>query len=286
MSTRIGINGFGRIGRSVFRILSDRDDLVVAAVNDLYSNEQLAYLLKHDSVMGRFDKSVEAHEDALTVAGERVEMTAHRNPAEIPWGELGVDLVVEARTGADEQRFLEDGADEVELFFAANPGESMGPLRAVASGGEIARTMLALRGALAVRHSTPTLVFDEVDAGVGGRLGPKVGAHLAALGTHHQVLCVTHLPAIAALADRHLRVRKEIQDRRTRTVVGELSGEARVDEIADMIAGGAEQETARAEARRLLQGEPTPAAEKAAPAGKTPAGKGRKRSARKARRGS
>ena len=120
--------------------------------------------------------------------------------------------------------------------------------------------MLALRGALAVRRSTPTLVFDEVDAGVGGRLGPKVGAHLRALSERHQVLCVTHLPAIAAVAHRHLRVSKNTRAGRTRTAVRALKGDTRVQEIADMIAGGADQATARAEARRLLESS-RPAAE-------------------------
>jgi DNA repair protein RecN (Recombination protein N) len=144
------------------------------------------------------------------------------------------------------------GAETVEFLLAANPGERVGPLREVASGGEAARILLALRGALAVRQSTPTLIFDEVDAGVGGRLGPRVGAHLAALARHHQIFCVTHLPAIAAGADRHLRVVKDVQGGRTRTQVARLTGDARVAEIADMIAGGGDEETALAEARRLL----------------------------------
>ena len=116
--------------------------------------------------------------------------------------------------------------------------------------------MLALRGALAVRRSTPTLVFDEIDSGVGGRLGPEVGAHLAMLSDHHQVLCVTHVPPIAARAHRHLRVRKEVSGGRTRTFVDDLFGDARVKEIADMISGGAAHPTARAEARRLLEVSP------------------------------
>jgi DNA repair protein RecN (Recombination protein N) len=150
------------------------------------------------------------------------------------------------------KRFGETGSEAVELRLAANPGEPLRPLREVASGGEAARIMLALRGALAVRHSTPTLIFDEVDAGVGGRLGPKVGAHLRALADSHQVLCVTHLPAIAALGHRHLRVSKVVRGKRTRTHVQILQGEEREQEVADMIAGGADQDTARAEARRLL----------------------------------
>ena len=159
-----------------------------------------------------------------------------------------------AEGAADPRRLGVSGSEGVEFLLAANPGERMGPLRRVASGGEAARILLALRGALAVRQSTPTLVFDEVDAGVGGRLGPRVAAHLGALGAHHQVLVVTHLPSIAAAATRHLRVAKEVEDGRTRTRATALAGEARVSEVADMIAGGAEAATARAEAQRLLDG--------------------------------
>ncbi|MCC7015443.1 MAG: DNA repair protein RecN [Planctomycetes bacterium] len=153
---------------------------------------------------------------------------------------------------ADAQRFGERGMDRIEFLLAANPGELLQKLRAVASGGETARIMLALRSVLADAGEARTLLFDEIDSGVGGRLGPAVGAHLRKLGLHHQVLCVTHLPAIAALAARHLKVQKSVEGGRTRTEVGELRGEARVLEIADMIAGGAQQETAKAEARRLL----------------------------------
>ncbi|MDG1051619.1 MAG: DNA repair protein RecN [Planctomycetota bacterium] len=153
---------------------------------------------------------------------------------------------------SDRRRFGASGAEGVELLLAANPGEDPQPLRAVASGGEAARIFLALRGALAVRRSTPTLVFDEVDAGVGGRLGPKVAGNLERLGEHHQVLCVTHLPAIAARATRHLQVSKEVDGGRTRTRIQWLSGDDRVAEIADMIAGGAAEPTALAEAQRLL----------------------------------
>jgi len=158
----------------------------------------------------------------------------------------------DAGMDADRRLFGPNGVEGVELLLAANPGEDPQPLRAVASGGEAARILLALRGALAVRRSTPTLVFDEVDAGVGGRLGPKVARHLEALGDHHQILCVTHLPAIAARAARHVRVRKEVEGGRTRTRIEILTGDSRVAEIADMIAGGAAEPTALAEAQRLL----------------------------------
>ena len=105
---------------------------------------------------------------------------------------------------------------------------------------------------LAAADRGRTLVFDEVDAGVGGRLGPAVGGQLAELARHHQVVCITHLPAIAAAADRHLTVAKSVRGERTTVSVRELEGDQRVAEVADMIAGGGDQATARAEALRLL----------------------------------
>jgi glyceraldehyde 3-phosphate dehydrogenase len=96
MSIRVGINGFGRIGRSVFRILSDREDVEVAIINDLFDNDHLAYLLKYDTVMRVFPKEVATDAESMTVAGRRIRMTAERDPAKIPWGRHGVDVVVES----------------------------------------------------------------------------------------------------------------------------------------------------------------------------------------------
>ena len=174
--------------------------------------------------------------------------------------EFGVSVEEKERSSTDspngdtksQRRFGLDGTDEVAFQLAANPGEGLSPLSQVASGGEAARILLALRGALAAKQTIPTLVFDEIDSGVGGRLAPRVGAHLRALGEHHQILCVTHLPAVAAAAHRHLRVEKRTDEGRTRTWVQELASDARVSEVADMISGGADAETAQAEARRLL----------------------------------
>jgi glyceraldehyde 3-phosphate dehydrogenase len=96
VTIRVGINGFGRIGRTVFRILSDRDDVAVAAINDLYDNAHLAYLLKYDTVMRVFDKDVSTDHDTMTVGGKSVLMTEEKDPSKIPWGRLGVDVVVES----------------------------------------------------------------------------------------------------------------------------------------------------------------------------------------------
>jgi glyceraldehyde 3-phosphate dehydrogenase len=123
MSVKIGINGFGRIGRSVFRILSDRDGVEVVAINDLFENEQLVYLLKYDTVMGVFEKEVRADDDFLYVNGHQIAMTAEKDPAKIPWGKLGVDIVIES-TGVftqkeQLQKHLDAGAKKVILTVPA-----------------------------------------------------------------------------------------------------------------------------------------------------------------------
>ena len=119
MAIRIGINGFGRIGRSVFRIVAERDDIQVVAINDLFDNQQLAYLLKYDTVMRRFEGEVTADETSMTVNGERVAMTDERDPGGIPWRDLGVDMAVEAtgvfRHREPLERHLAAGAERVLL---------------------------------------------------------------------------------------------------------------------------------------------------------------------------
>jgi glyceraldehyde 3-phosphate dehydrogenase len=123
MAIKVGINGFGRIGRSVFRIISDRNDMEVAAINDLFDNEQLAYLLKYDTVMGIFDKEVTADKETMTVGGQRVVMTEHRDPAKIPWKDLGVQIVIEStgvfRTREPLEKHLAAGARKVILTVPA-----------------------------------------------------------------------------------------------------------------------------------------------------------------------
>ncbi|MBP7586561.1 MAG: type I glyceraldehyde-3-phosphate dehydrogenase [Thermoanaerobaculia bacterium] len=123
MTIRVGINGFGRIGRSVFRILCDRPEVEVVCINDLFENEHLAYLLEYDSVMGPFGRQVSFDEETMTVDGRSTRMTAERDPAKIPWGELGVDVVIES-TGAFRsreklERHLAGGARKVILTVPA-----------------------------------------------------------------------------------------------------------------------------------------------------------------------
>src|SRR5437868_10199185 len=141
--------------------------------------------------------------------------------------------------GQLEQNYACDltGIDRVQFLIAPNPGEPFKPLTKIASGGETSRLMLALKTILTSADATPTLIFDEIDAGISGQSGQIVGAKLWMLTQNHQVICVTHLPQIAAFADTHYNVSKQIFDDRTMTIVNELRPEQRVREIAHIMGG-------------------------------------------------
>lgn len=157
---------------------------------------------------------------------------------------------------ADESfdRFLTaKGFDRVEFYFSANPGESPKPLGRVASGGEASRLMLILKTTGKAGEKEKSAVFDEIDAGIGGRVADAVGQKLKQLARSQQVLCVTHQPQVASLADRHLAVEKRIEKNRTVILVRELSADERVEEIARMLAGEKITEAARQNAREMLR---------------------------------
>lgn len=152
-----------------------------------------------------------------------------------------------------EKRFAFDsaGIDRVEFLVEPNPGEGLKPLTKVASGGETSRLMLALKSVLAKADRTPTLIFDEIDQGIGGRVGMVVGRKLWRLTPRHQVFCVTHLPQLAAYGDKHLRVEKTVHGKRTLTQVKPLHARGRVAEMAVML--GTLSETTRESAEEILQ---------------------------------
>jgi DNA repair protein RecN (Recombination protein N) len=147
----------------------------------------------------------------------------------------------------------ESGADRVEILFSANPGEEPRPLRKIASGGELSRLTLAVKTVLAGVDRVPTLVFDEIDTGVGGRLGSTLGMALSELSRHHQVICVTHLPQLASFADRQWGIRKQVERGRSRTTITPLDHAERVEELALMLRGDSAAEGTRQEALAMLR---------------------------------
>jgi DNA repair protein RecN (Recombination protein N) len=162
------------------------------------------------------------------------------------------------------------GVDQAEFFVSPNPGEDLRPLARIVSGGELSRVMLALKTLAAEDAPGKTLIFDEVDAGIGGRVAEVVGARLRALGARFQVLCITHLPQIAARGATQFRIEKSVRGNRTVTSVERLDAEGRVDEVARMIGGVAITEPVRASARELLETAAKPQGERRKAKAKVP----------------
>ncbi len=177
-------------------------------------------------------------------------------------------------TGESEEQWTERGLDTGEFFLSPNPGEELRPLARIVSGGELSRVMLGLKTLSVADHPDKTLIFDEVDAGIGGRVATVVGEKLRRLGETFQVLCITHLPQIAAAGDTHFAIEKQVRGSRTMTSVARLDEASRIDEIGRMMGGADVGDQARATARELLD------ARRGRPAGrqaKGESGRGRKR---------
>lgn len=216
--------------------------------------ERLAELESYETRAARLESD---REQAL-VAVRRAEAAVGRARRAVA-PELATEVAGHLRTLAMPKARVEievgaDPGDEVAFLLGANPGEPALPLARVASGGELARTMLALR--LVLTEAPDTLVFDEVDAGIGGSAAVAVGRALARLGHRHQVLVVTHLAQVAALADAHLLVTKGEVGGRTSTRVTRVEGEARIEEISRMLSGRTDSAAARTHAEELLRTAP------------------------------
>lgn len=213
--------------------------------------DRVAELEAHDATAARLD----AERAAALVELRAAEATlgAARRAAAPHLGEAvaaHLDALAMGRARLEVAVGEVDPGDDVAFLLAANPGAELQPLRKVASGGELARTMLALR--LVLTQAPPTLVFDEVDAGIGGEAARAVGRALAELSGAHQVLVVTHLPQVAAAASQQVAVRKDVVGDATVSTVVPLSDAERVEELGRMLSGNADSEASRAHARELL----------------------------------
>ncbi len=154
---------------------------------------------------------------------------------------------------ADESQWTGRGIDTGEFYISPNPGEDLKPLARIASGGELSRIMLALKTLASTDAPGKTLIFDEVDAGIGGAVADVVGDRLQRLGGRFQVLCITHLPQIAAYGATHFHIEKYVQEGRTDTSVARLDGAAREEELARMIGGSDTSAAVLASAREMLK---------------------------------
>ncbi|HEX3817368.1 MAG TPA: DNA repair protein RecN [Chthoniobacterales bacterium] len=178
------------------------------------------------------DRAATALRKARTSAAPKLAKVVRQNLADLGFRQCEFEAKLSPN---DEPRL--SGTESLELLFSPNPGEPLKPLRTVASSGEISRVMLAIKSALAMQDSIPLLVFDEIDANVGGEIANAVGAKMLALAEKHQVLCITHLPQVAAAATTHFVVTKEVAQGRTFSALREINGKAREEEIARMLGG-------------------------------------------------
>jgi DNA repair protein RecN (Recombination protein N) len=223
-----------------------------------HSGERIEELRKHEErwlrEIGRAGKELS---DARKIAAEQLSraIEIELNDLRMSGAHFGVDLKWEpdangAYVNGDRFAFDATGLDRVEFLVAPNVGEGLKPLVKIASGGETARLMLALKTVLSRADQTPTLIFDEIDQGIGGRVGTTVGQKLWGLSQHHQVLCITHLPQLAGYGDAHFKVEKRIDGERTMTHIEPLDHAARIEELAQML--GASGEGATLSAQEIL----------------------------------
>jgi DNA repair protein RecN (Recombination protein N) len=200
-----------------------------------------------ENVRAQMNRAGEALRKLRVKAAPKLSDTIRRNLRDLGFRQSEFEAKL---TALDEPR--SNGFDSVELLFSPNPGEPLKPLRAIASSGEISRLMLAIKSAIAAHDAIPLLVFDEIDTNVGGEIAHAVGAKMQTLGRDHQVICITHLPQVAATASSHFVVTKEVVHGHTFSDLHEVSGKARREEIARMLGG--RSESALQLAASLLKG--------------------------------
>src|SRR6058998_3445364 len=188
-----------------------------------------------EKVRGQMNRAGDALRKLRAKAAPKLSETIRKNLADLGFRQSEFEAKLSA---LDEPRA--SGFDSVELLFSPNPGEPLKPLRTIASIGEISRLMLAIKSALAAHDAIPLLVFDEIDTNVGGEIAHAVGAKMRTLGRDHQVICITHLPQVAATASSHFVVTKDVARGRTFSDLHEVTGKARQDEIARMLGGKSE----------------------------------------------
>jgi len=231
--------------------LAQLRDTMVADLADLDAGEERLHAL---------DKQAAAAREAYDISAAQLSLLRHVAAggltkavmAELPALKLErAEFIVEM--GSDAESRMEEGIDQVEFWVRTNPGTRPGPMMKVASGGELSRFLLALKVALADRGSAPTLVFDEIDTGVGGAVADAIGQRLARLSKRVQVLSVTHAPQVAARAATHFLISKSGGKDRVATGIAEMDRAARQEEIARMLAGATITDEARAAAERLLR---------------------------------
>jgi DNA repair protein RecN (Recombination protein N) len=242
-----------KYGASVEEILRFRDEAAAELASIEGADEREAAIgREREERAGRLLDAARILSAGRRKAGRRLARAVQGSLRDLGMPEARFEVALEALEPPDGAPCGPTGLELPEFRLSANAGEALRPFRKVASGGELSRAFLAVQGALRGSAGGMVLVFDEVDAGVGGRAADRVGRALAELAEHHQVLCITHLPQIAAFAHRHFRVEKATRRGRTLARIGPVEGAERVKELARMAGGEAVGEATLRHARELL----------------------------------
>jgi len=198
-------------------------------------------------------RSIAAEELAKEAEKELSTLKMHNTRFKILLAAIAADEYTDPFLSIDGKAINETGVDRAVFLIAPNVGEALKPLSDIASGGELSRVVLALKAIMAKSESVETIVFDEVDAGIGGGVAEVAGKKLSLLARHHQIICITHLPQIAKFGDHHFRISKQVKDDRTTTVIEPVQGKNRVNEIARMLGGEKITATTLDHAREMLK---------------------------------
>ena len=219
--------------------------------------ERLRFLTDYEKEKALMEEALARSEEELREKAEKLSLERQKTAKELEeriqqeMQELGfLDTRFTFRF-EKKREISEKGLDEVESYVSLNPGEPLRPLREVGSGGELSRIMLSIKTVLADTDAVPTLIFDEIDTGISGRTAEKVGEKLEKIAKNHQVILITHLPQIAAKADRHFLIEKNVQEGKTKTEIHALNEEASVKELARLLGGEELTEAALQNARSL-----------------------------------
>jgi DNA repair protein RecN (Recombination protein N) len=242
-----------KYGKDISEIISYRDKAV----------EELNVIESSDEKLANIQTDLKQKQDALLQAAQhlsemrtknarKIETLVISNLKDLAFAAPSFKIDLRQEKDLDSKYIINsNGMDRVEFLFSANPGEPLKPLSRIISGGELSRVMLASKSILAEVDSLPVLIFDEVDAGIGGRTAESVGKKLRAIAQKHQLLCITHLPQIASLGDFHLKIEKKDKNKRVTVDVREIEGKERLNEIARMLSGTS-TETSLKHAEELL----------------------------------
>ena len=242
------INGLkAKYGQSITEIFAYRAKQN-ARLEDLNSFEEKLALCRERQAAARKELDAACRElSALrSVYGKELEEKIVEGLKDMNF--LEVDFAIRF---TKKKNYTETGFDEVEYLISTNPGEEIKPLAKIVSGGELSRIMLAIKAIMADKDHVETLIFDEIDTGISGRTAQKVSEKMAWIGRHHQVLCITHLPQIAAMADRHFEISKSAEGGKTRTVIRFLEEEASVKELSRLLSGAEVTDTVLDNAREM-----------------------------------